>query len=81
MSFADTVQKNKKNESDAATKFFTETKPATAPETKAKQKKNCRVSVILNESLFEKLNQVTAAKGVSKNAYIIMALSEYLKNE
>lgn len=80
MSFADTVQKNKKNESDAATKFFTETKTATNT-TKAKQKKNCRVSVILNESLFERLNQVTAAKGVSKNAYIIMALSEYLKNE
>ena len=78
MSFADTVQKNKKNESDAATKFFTETKPATAPETKAKQK---RVSVILNDTLFEKLSKVTKEKGVSKNAYIIMALSEYLKNE
>ena len=78
MSFADTVQKNKKNESDAATKFFTETKPATAPETKAKQK---RVSVILNDTLFEKLSKVTKEKGVSKNAYIIMALDEYLKNE
>ena len=78
MSFADTVQKNKKNESDAATKFFTETKPATAPENKAKQK---RVSVILNDTLFEKLSKVTKEKGVSKNAYIIMALSEYLKNE
>ena len=78
MSFANTVQKNKKNESDAATKFFTETKPATAPETKAKQK---RVSVILNDTLFEKLSKVTKEKGVSKNAYIIMALSEYLKKE
>lgn len=78
MSFANTVQKNKKNESDAATKFFTETKPATAPETKAKQK---RVSVILNDTLFEKLSKVTKEKGVSKNAYIIMALDEYLKNE
>ena len=78
MSFANTVQKNKKNESDAATKFFTETKPATAPETKAKQK---RVSVILNDTLFEKLSKVTKEKGVSKNAYIIMALDEYLKNK
>ena len=78
MSFADTVQKNKKNESDAATKFFTETKPATAPETKAKQK---RVSVILNDTLFEKLSKVTKEKGVSKKADIIMALDEYLKNE
>lgn len=80
MSFADTVQKNKKNASDPTTKFFTENEAATNT-TKAKQKKNCRVSVILNESLFEKLNQVTKAKGVSKNAYIIMALDEYLKNE
>ncbi len=81
MSFADTVQKNKKNDGDAATKFFIETKPETKAETKTKQKKNCRVSVILNESLFERLNQVTKEKGVSKNAYIIMALDEYLKNE
>ena len=77
MSFTDNLKKNKTTEGDSATKFFIETKTAT----KAKQKKNCRVSVILNESLFEKLNQVTAAKGVSTNAYIIMALSEYLKNE
>lgn len=77
MSFTDNLKKTKNNEGDSATKFFIETKTAT----KAKQKKNCRVSVILNESLFEKLNQVTAAKGVSKNAYIIMALDEYLKNE
>ena len=78
MSFADNLKKQKTNDADSATKFFIETKPT---ETKTKQKKNCRVSVILNESLFEKLNQVTKEKGVSKNAYIIMALSEYLKNE
>lgn len=77
MSFADNLKKQKTNDADSATKFFIETKP----DTKTKQKKNCRVSVILNESLFEKLNQVTKAKGVSKNAYIIMALDEYLKNE
>lgn len=78
MSFADNLKKQKTTDADSATKFFIDTKPT---DTKAKQKKNCRVSVILNESLFERLNQVTAAKGVSKNAYIIMALSEYLKNE
>lgn len=78
MSFTDNLKKQKTNDADSATKFFIETKPATKPETKAKQK---RVSVILNDTLFEKLSKVTKEKGVSKNAYIIMALDEYLKNE
>lgn len=78
MSFTDNLKKTKNNEGDSATKFFIETKTATKPETKAKQK---RVSVILNDTLFEKLSKVTKEKGVSKNAYIIMALDEYLKNE
>lgn len=79
MSFADNLKKQKTNDADSATKFFIETKTAaTKPETKAKQK---RVSVILNDTLFEKLSKVTKEKGVSKNAYIIMALDEYLKNE
>lgn len=78
MSFTDNLKKTKNNEGDSATKFFIETQTATKPETKAKQK---RVSVILNDTLFEKLSKVTKEKGVSKNAYIIMALDEYLKNE
>ena len=79
MSFADNLKKQKTNDADSATIFFIETKTAaTKPETKAKQK---RVSVILNDTLFEKLSKVTKEKGVSKNAYIIMALDEYLKNE
>lgn len=79
MSFADNLKKQKTNDADSATKFFIETKPTdTKAETKAKQK---RVSVILNDTLFEKLSKVTKEKGVSKNAYIIMALDEYLKNE
>lgn len=78
MSFADNLKKNKNNDADSATKFFIETKPEAKAETKAKQK---RVSVILNDTLFEKLSKVTKEKGVSKNAYIIIALDEYLKNE
>ena len=77
MDFKNKMQKKSQTE-DAATKFFTSDvyQPA-----QTVAQKNRRVSLILNENLFQKLEKITEEKGVSKNAYITMALDDFLKNE
>ena len=75
-------QAQKVAEQDKATQFFmdNEVKAVHADEQQNK-KRTRRVSLLLTDSVFQKLEKVTAAKGVSKNAYIAMALDAYFKSE
>ena len=76
-------QTQKITEQDKATQFFmdTEGKEAPAADEQQNKKRTRRVSLLLTDSVFQKLEKVTAAKGVSKNAYITMALDAYFKSE
>ena len=76
-------QTQKVTEQDKATQFFMDTKATEVPSLDEQQSKKRirRVSLLLTESVFEKLEKVTAQKGVSKNAYIAMALDAYFKTE
>lgn len=76
-------QAQKIAEQDKATQFFMDTEANVAPEAYEQQnkKRTRRVSLLLTDSVFQKLEKVTAAKGVSKNAYIAMALDAYFKSE
>ena len=76
-------QAQKIAEQDKATQFFIENEgKAVATMDKQQSKKRIRrVSLLLTDSVFQKLEKVTAEKGVSKNAYIAMALDAYFKSE
>lgn len=76
-------QAQKIAEQDKATQFFMDTESKKAPTADEQQSKKRirRVSLLLTDSVFEKLEKVTTEKGVSKNAYIAMALDAYLKAE
>ena len=76
-------QAQKVTEQDKATQFFMDKEGKEAPATDEQQSKKRirRVSLLLTDSVFEKLEKVTAEKGVSKNAYITMALDAYFKSE
>lgn len=76
-------QTQKIAEQDKATQFFieNEVKAAHADDEQQNKKRTRRVSLLLTDSVFQKLEKVTAAKGVSKNAYIAMALDAYFKSE
>ena len=70
-------------EQDKTTQFFMDTEGKEAPATDEQQNKKRirRVSLLLTDNVFEKLEKVTTEKGVSKNAYITMALDAYFKAE
>lgn len=76
-------QTQKITEQDKATQFFmdTEGKEAPAADEQQNKKRTRRVSLLLTDSVFQKLEKITAEKGVSKNAYIAMALDAYFKAE
>ena len=76
-------QTQKIAEQDKATQFFmdTEGKEAPAADEQQNKKRIRRVSLLLTDSVFQKLEKITAEKGVSKNAYIAMALNAYFKSE
>ena len=76
-------QTQKITEQDKATQFFmdTEGKEAPAADEQQNKKRIRRVSLLLTDSVFQKLEKITAEKGVSKNAYIAMALNAYFKSE
>lgn len=76
-------QTQKISDQDKATQFFmdTEGKEAPAADEQQNKKRTRRVSLLLTDSVFQKLEKITAEKGVSKNAYIAMALNAYFKSE
>ena len=76
-------QTQKITEQDKATQFFmdTEGKEAPAADEQQNKKRTRRVSLLLTDSVFQKLEKVTTEKGVSKNAYIAMAIDAYFKAE
>ena len=76
-------QAQKVAEQDKATQFFMDNEVKAVPTMDEQQnkKRTRRVSLLLTDSVFQKLEKVTAAKGVSKNAYITMALDAYFKSE
>ena len=76
-------QAQKVAEQDKATQFFmdTEAKAAPSADEQQKKKRTRRVSLLLTDSVFQKLEKVTTEKGVSKNAYIAMAIDAYFKAE
>ena len=76
-------QTQKITEQDKATQFFmdTEGKEAPAADEQQNKKRTRRVSLLLTDSVFQKLEKITAEKGVSKNAYIAMALDAYFRAE
>ncbi|MGM9568845.1 MAG: hypothetical protein ACI3XC_02065 [Phascolarctobacterium sp.] len=76
-------QAQKVAEQDKATQFFMDTEGKEAPVINEQQnkKRTRRVSLLLTDSVFQKLEKVTSEKGVSKNAYIAMALDAYFKSE
>ena len=76
-------QAQKVAEQDKATQFFMDNEVKAVPTTDEQQnkKRTRRVSLLLTDSVFQKLEKITAEKGVSKNAYIAMALDAYFKAE
>ena len=76
-------QTQKIAEQDKATQFFMDTEGKEAPATDEQQnkKRTRRVSLLLTDSLFQKLEKSAAEKGLTKNAYIITALDAYFKSE
>ena len=76
-------QTQKITEQDKATQFFmdTEGKEAPAADEQQNKKRTRRVSLLLTDSLFQKLEKSAAEKGLTKNAYIITALDAYFKSE
>ena len=76
-------QTQKITEQDKATQFFMDTEANVVPAADEQQnkKRTRRVSLLLTDSVFQKLEKITAEKGVSKNAYIAMALNAYFKSE
>ena len=76
-------QAQKVAEQDKATQFFMDTEANVAPATdeKKNKKRTRRVSLLLTDSVFQKLEKETTEKVVSKNAYIAMALDAYFKSE
>ena len=76
-------QTQKIADQDKATQFFmdTEGKEAPAADEQQNKKRTRRVSLLLTDSLFQKLEKSAAEKGLTKNAYIITALDAYFKSE
>ena len=76
-------QTQKITEQDKATQFFmdTEGKEAPAADEQQNKKRTRRVSLLLTDSLFQKLEKSAAEKGLTNNAYIITALDAYFKSE
>ena len=76
-------QTQKIAEQDKATQFFmdTECKEAPAADEQQNKKRTRRVSLLLTDSVFQKLEKSAAEKGLTKNAYIITALDAYFKSE
>lgn len=76
-------QTQKIAEQDKATQFFMDTEGKEAPATDEQQnkKRTRRVSLLLTDSLFQKLEKSAAEKGLTKNAYIITALDAYFKQQ
>ena len=76
-------QTQKIAEQDKATQFFmdTEGKEAPAADEQQNKQRTRRVSLLLTDSLFQKLEKSAAEKGLTKNAYIITALDAYFKSE
>ena len=76
-------QAQKVAEQDKATQFFMDNEVKAVPTMDEQQnkKRTRRVSLLLTDSVFQKLEKITAEKGVSKNAYIAMALDAYFKVE
>ena len=76
-------QTQKIADQDKATQFFmdTEGKEAPAADEQQNKKRTRRVSLLLTDSVFQKLEKSAAEKGLTKNAYIITALDAYFKSE
>lgn len=82
MSFLKQAQKAAvQPEQDKPTQFFIDNENTKTPASGQGKKRVRRVSLLLTDSVFQKLEKITSEKGVSKNAYITMALTDYFKAE